>query len=185
MMRVLLALRLVVAVCLPAAALLLAPVAARAQVGYDRPGGDYATFPVRSGDPAVCSARCDRDSRCRAWSFSYPAAGRQAECRLKSQVPHRVEDSATISGVHGSGVIEPRQGSQEYSMDRPGGDYRSFEIAANATGETCKSACDAESQCRAWTYMRPGYAGPAAQCYLKNRVMPPRHRPCCISGVVR
>ena len=32
---------------------------------------------------------------------------------------------------------------------------------------------------------RPGYAGAAARCYLKDKVKPPRHKPCCISGVVR
>lgn len=50
----------------------LATGPARAQTGFDRPGGDYARFTVPSGDPAVCSARCDRDGRCRAWTFSYP-----------------------------------------------------------------------------------------------------------------
>lgn len=167
----------VVALCLPPAA--------RAQVGFDRYGGDYASFTVRSGDPAVCSARCDRDSHCRAWSFSYPAGDHPAECWLKNQVPPRVEDSMSVSGVRGSGVIEPRHGYREFSIDRPGGDYRRFTVAASAMGETCKSVCDAESQCRAWTYVRPGYDGPQAQCHLKNRLKPPRHKPCCISGVVR
>src|SRR6266852_3077089 len=45
---------------------------ARGQVGFDRPGGDYASFPMRSADPAQCAARCERDARCRAWGFSYP-----------------------------------------------------------------------------------------------------------------
>jgi len=45
---------------------------ARAQTGFDRPGGDYSRFTVPSGDPEVCSARCERDGRCRAWTFSYP-----------------------------------------------------------------------------------------------------------------
>src|SRR5919109_1134648 len=52
--------------------LLLALAApADAQVGFDRPGGDYANFVVGFGDPALCASRCDRDARCRAWSFSY------------------------------------------------------------------------------------------------------------------
>jgi len=33
-----------------AVAILVTP--ARAQVGFDRAGGDYASFPLRSGDPA-------------------------------------------------------------------------------------------------------------------------------------
>lgn len=173
-----LALRLMAAVlpcCLPAAA----------QVGFDRPGGDYANFAVRSGDPGLCAGRCDRDSRCRAWSFSYPAPDRWAQCWLKNVVPPRLEDAGSTSGVRGSGVIEPRHGNREFGIDRPGGDYRSLEVDASASGDACKAACEADSQCRAWTYVRPGYAGPEPRCWLKNHVMPPRHRPCCISGEAR
>jgi hypothetical protein len=158
---------------------------ARAQVGFDRRGGDYTSFPVRSGDPAACATRCDRESRCRAWSFTYPSADRPATCWLKGQVPPRTEDSAVASGVRGAGVIEPRHGMREFSIDRTGGDYRDLEVQPDPTGETCKAACDGETQCRAWTYARPGYIGPDARCFLKNRLMPPRHKPCCISGVVR
>jgi hypothetical protein len=170
---------------LMAVIVLLLPSAARAQVGFDRRGGDYASFQVRSGDPAACASRCDRDSHCRAWSFNYPAGDHPAQCWLKSQVPPRVEDGGSASGVRGSGVIEPHRGYREFSIDRAGGDYRDIEVPAAAAGETCKSACDAESRCRAWTYVRPGYIGQGARCYLKDHVMPPRHKPCCISGVVR
>jgi hypothetical protein len=180
MIRVSLVLRSIIALAL------CLPLPARAQVGFDRQGGDYTNFVVRSGDPAQCAARCDRDSHCRAWSFNYPAGDRPAVCWLKNQVPPRVEDSASASGVRGAGVIQPRQhGHREFSIDRPGGDYRSFDVAANATGESCNDACDGESQCRAWTYVRPGYNAPQAQCHLKDHLMPPLHRPCCISGVVR
>jgi len=182
------ALRLVVLVmaCLTAACLpVFVPSAARAQVGFDRRGDDYANFPVRSGDPAVCAAHCDRDSRCKAFSFSYPTRDHQAECWLKNEVPPRVEDTGAASGVRGAGVIEPRQRYREFSTDRPGGDYRNFEVAATPNGDACKAACEADSECRAWTYVRPGYGGPEPRCWLKNHLTPPRHRPCCISGVVR
>jgi hypothetical protein len=155
---------------------------ALAQIGFDRHGGDYLNFPVRSGDPALCAARCDRESRCRAWSFAYPAGDRPAVCWLKSSVPPRVEDSGAASGVRGAGVIEPRHGAREFSMDRVGGDYRNLEVPSD---DRCRSACEADSKCRAWTYARPGYVGPDARCFLKDRVMPPHHKPCCISGVVR
>lgn len=158
---------------------------AGAQVHYDRPGGDYASAPVRSGDPAVCANRCERDGRCRAWGFGYPDAGGPAVCWLKSQVPSRVESVESVSGVRGAGVIEPKKGAVEYSIDRNGGDYRDFELPSDPTGLACKKACEAESRCRAWTYLRPGYGSPTAHCYLKDKVKPPRRRPCCISGVVR
>ena len=52
-------------------------------------------------------------------------------------------------------------------------------------GQQCAVACTEESRCRAWTYVRPGYHGPAARCVLKARITPPRRKPCCISGVTR
>ena len=159
---------------------------ALAQTGFDRPGGDYSNFAVRSGDPNACAARCDRETRCRAWSFSYPTpGGGGATCWLKSSVPARKEHSCCVSGVKGSGVIEPRARDREFGMDRFGGDYRNFETAPDPNGEPCAAACKAENRCRAWTYVRAGYIAGGARCYLKSRVTPPRKRPCCVSGVVR
>jgi len=83
------------------------------------------------------------------------------------------------------GVTEPRKGPIEFSVDRTGGDYRNFEVAASPSGSACKAACEAENKCRAWTYLRAGYITPFPRCYLKDRITPPRHKPCCISGVVR
>ncbi len=159
---------------------------ALAQSGYDRPGGDYAHAAVVNGDPGVCALRCERDRNCRAWSFSYPtASGGAAMCRLKRQVSPAVPSSCCVSGVRGAGVIEPHSGKLEYSIDRVGGDYRSFDTEPDAKGAPCAEACQAASRCRAWTYRRPGYGTPAARCYLKSEIKPPRRRPCCISGVVR
>jgi hypothetical protein len=180
MMRLLLALLLGFVALLPA----LSP--AVAQTGFDRRGGDYANFVVRSGDPAVCAARCERDKACRAWSFSYPrTAAVQAMCFLKKEVPPRIEDKCCSSGVKGTGVIEPRTGPEEYSTDRIGGDYRTYEMAPGAAEAQCRASCEADRRCRAWTYLRPGYGSNTARCYLKERVTRPRPRPCCISGVVR
>jgi hypothetical protein len=156
-----------------------------AQVGYDRPGGDFTTAPVTNGDPAVCAMRCEREARCRAWSFTYPSASTGAACALKREVVPRVQSACCVSGVRGAGVIEPRAGDVEYSIDRIGGDYRSFETTVDPNGKPCAEACHAENRCRAWTYRRPGYGTAAPHCYLKESVKPPRHRPCCISGVVR
>jgi len=171
-------------------ALALAVVAligsAQAQSGFDRRGGDYLSFQIRNGDPAVCAARCERDARCRAWSFSYPrTANTLATCWLKNQVPARLEDNCCVSGVRGAGVIEPRQGPTEFSIDRVGGDYRYFGTTPDPSGAACKAACEAENKCRAWTYVLPGYITPFARCYLKDKLTRPRPKPCCISGVVR
>jgi len=159
---------------------------AQAQVGFDRAGGDYASLPMRSGDPAQCATRCERDPRCRAWAFSYPLTeSANAICWLKSKVVPRFAAPCCVSGVRGTGVIEPKGGPNEFGVDRNGGDYRQFELPADSSGKSCAAACEAEEGCRAWTYVRPGYVGPSAVCYLKNRITRPLHKPCCVSGVVR
>jgi len=175
---------------LAAVAVIIAGALARqdasAQSGYDRPGGDYAHAPVANGDPDLCAVRCERDRNCRAWSFSYPtASGAPATCWLKRQVSPPVPSNCCVSGVRGAGVIEPRSGRIEYSIDRVGGDYRTFDTQSDPKGAPCAEACQADARCRAWTYRRPGYGTPNARCYLKSEIKPPRRRPCCISGVVR
>ena len=164
----------------------IAATPALAQVGFDRWGGDYYSAPLRSGDPATCAARCERDARCRAWAFSYPATENpNAVCWLKSRVTARIAAPCCVSGVRGAGVIEPRRGAIEYSIDRYGGDYRNFETQADPAGVACKTACEGDNRCRAWTYRRAGYGSTAPHCYLKDRIKRPRRQPCCISGVVR
>jgi PAN domain-containing protein len=169
------------------AVLMMLATPAAAQVGFDRWGGDYRSFAMRSGDPAQCAAACERDSRCRAWAFSYPATeSPNAQCWLKSRVTARTVAPCCVSGVRGAGVIEPQGGPIEFAIDRAGGDYRHFDLPADNTGKACQLACEAEEGCRAWTYLRPGYTGNAsAACYLKDRITRPVRRPCCISGVVR
>jgi len=106
-------------------------------------------------------------------------------CWLKHEVVPAVKASCCVSGVRGAGVIEPRLGELEYSIDRVGGDYKNFETTPDAHGKACADACRNDPHCRAWTYRRPGYGTGTARCYLKDTVKPPRSKPCCISGVVR
>jgi hypothetical protein len=159
---------------------------ASAQANFDRPGGDYQNSPVTSGDPADCALACERDRRCRTWTFSYPTdITSGAICWLKSSVTPRVQDSCCVSGVRGAGVVEPRNGAIETSIDRAGGDYKNFELKAAEGDDACKAACAADNKCRAWTYARPGYIGKDAHCFLKKDIKPPRRKAGFTSGVVR
>ena len=175
--------------CLATLAVLAAVTAARpalAQANFDRPGSDYLNSPVPSGDPADCALTCERDRRCRAWSFNYPtdvAGG--AVCWLKNSVPPRVQDDCCVSGVRGAGVVELRNGGVETSIDRFGGDYRNFGLKPGESSEACKAACTDDNKCRAWTFARPGYVGKEAHCFLKKEIKPPRRKAGFISGVVR
>src|SRR5204863_4026767 len=117
------------ALAVMAASAILPAGSARAQSGFDRPGGDYSNYFVRSGDPAVCAARCEREGRCRAWSFSYPrTVAPGAMCWLKNQVTARAEDTCCVSGVKGAGVLERTGGPVEVSIDRTGGDYKNLDV---------------------------------------------------------
>ncbi len=160
---------------------------ALAQANFDRPGGDYLSAPVISGDPAECALVCERDRRCRAWTFSYPTdLANRAVCWLKSNVPPRVQSDCCVTGVRGAGVVERRNEAIETSIDRFGGDYKSFDLKSSDGGDdACKAACAADNKCRAWTYARPGYAGKEAHCFLKKDIKPPRRKAGFTSGVVR
>ncbi len=174
-----------------ALAFLAAAISARpalAQANFDRPGSDYLSAPVASGDPADCALVCERDRRCRAWSFNYPTdVTSGAVCWLKSTVPARVQNNCCVSGVRGAGVVERRNEASETSIDRFGGDYKNFDLnSGDGDGDdACKAACAADNKCRAWTYARPGYAGKEAHCFLKKDIKPPRRKAGFTSGVVR
>src|SRR6478735_6727328 len=86
---------------------------ATAQTNFDRPGGDYQSRVVNSGDPQTCAQRCERDRKCLAWSFSYPSGSERAVCWLKDKVLPRVEAVGVISGVRGSTIVEQRDTTVE------------------------------------------------------------------------
>ena len=175
-----------VVACAALLSLAVASWPASAQTAFDRPGGDYFSTPVTSGDPEDCALLCERDRRCRSWSFNYPdVEGGSAVCWLKNTVPARVPGSCCISGVRGAGVIERHNEAVETSIDRFGGDYKSFDLKGSDSDDACKAACTADNKCRAWTYARPGYAGKDAQCFLKKDIKPPRRKAGFTSGVVR
>jgi TolB-like protein len=69
----------------------------------------------------------------------------------------------------------------EYSVDRLGFDYRSFELS-DEDPKICQSSCSVDPQCKAWTYVKPGIQGNLARCWLKDKVPQPRANDCCISG---
>jgi hypothetical protein len=71
----------------------------------------------------------------------------------------------------------------EIGTDRPGADYSSFNIAADYN--ICKSACENDDRCQAFTYVHPGVQGPSARCWLKTAAPNRVGSGCCYSGVKR
>lgn len=165
----------------------VAPRPVQAQVNFDRSGGDYLRADVASGDPDDCAILCERDRRCRSWSFVYPRDPvSAAACWLKNSVPPREHNTCCVTGVRGAGVLEPLKEAIEPSIDRYGGDYRSFELKNDDDGDdACKDACSGDQRCRAWTFARAGYVGRDARCFLKKDIKPPVRKPGFMSGVIR
>jgi hypothetical protein len=81
-------------------------------------------------------------------------------------------------------VVPPTQPATPRIMDGadlPGRDYAGFQLkSADAT--LCQNACQSDTKCLAWTYVRPGVQGTQARCWLKDRVPKQYLNQCCISG---
>ena len=69
----------------------------------------------------------------------------------------------------------------EHNVDRVGSDYKNFDLA-QPDPALCQASCDGEAQCKAWTFVKVGFQGPMARCWLKNAVPPPTPSACCASG---
>ena len=68
--------------------------------GVNRNGSDIENMDLPSPDPALCSAACDRNANCLAWTYVKPGIqGPNARCWLKNPVPNPNPDPCCTSGV--------------------------------------------------------------------------------------
>ncbi len=70
----------------------------------------------------------------------------------------------------------------ETNTDRPGMDYSNFDLDST-NPSLCEQACNVDPNCRAFTYVKPGFQGPNARCWLKNGIPAANPSECCHSGV--
>ncbi len=77
-----------------------------------------------------------------------------------------------------------RRSTQEPNVDRPGSDYRDFDLRA-PDPQICGQACLGDKSCVAWTFVREGVQGPSPRCWLKNAVPAPQPSDCCTSGIIQ
>jgi hypothetical protein len=151
----------------------------------DRPGADYKDFDLPKAEPKLCQAACLKESECKAWTYVKPGIqGDSARCWLKNEVPDPEPKEYCVSGVKGAGggSTSSAASSMEQNTDRPGSDYKDFDLS-KAEPKLCMAACLQESECKAWTYVKPGFQGDSARCWLKNEVPDPEPKEYCVSGV--
>jgi hypothetical protein len=169
------------------------------QVMVSATGGDWQTVFVHSGAPFGGA-----DGRPLVARFN-PTVARYVRLQVPANTYFHL-DEVEIYGPGGGGaapvsgsippvaippapVIAPTPvaanfSAMEFQVDRPGADYRSFDLPAPDPG-LCQATCNGDGSCRAWTFVNPGYSGGSqARCWLKSAVPAPLDRtPCCVSGV--
>jgi hypothetical protein len=104
--------------------------------------------------------------------------------------PCMAQAQGTASTESGSGFIEeptakPEQaafGSLGENTDRMGMNLESFDLSS-PDPLICQQACADNPDCKSFTYVKPGYQGTDARCYLKSSVPDATSNDCCISGV--
>ena len=89
---------------------------------------------------------------------------------------------ATLHPAPGPRYVSSGTAPLEIDVERGGYDYRDFDLASTRP-EECRDTCLVEPQCQAFTYVKPGFKGRSARCWLKTSVPRPTPNACCISGV--
>jgi hypothetical protein len=161
----------------------------------NRPGQDYKNFELDTPDPGLCQKACADDPNCQSYTYVKPGIqGAKARCWLKKAVPLARSNNCCVSGVKTAQTDKPKtpQGggswgispsvSLEPDTNRPGKDYKNFELDTPDPG-LCQKACADDPNCQSYTYVKPGIQGAKARCWLKKAVPPARSNNCCISGV--
>jgi V8-like Glu-specific endopeptidase len=154
-----------------------------------------------------CTDRSQPDTAGQRRSFTYAfGQATRSLCQGDSGGPAVIGDANGFatwginSGTNGSGndvfgsavFFEDKIMSAVYSwegttfergFDRFGFDFSIFDLPL-ASPDLCRSSCQANDGCRAFTYVQPGVYGPNARCFLKSAIG--AWQPCdvCTSGTV-
>jgi hypothetical protein len=142
----------------------------------DLMGSDIAQVPTLT--PLMCQQACQRDGRCASWTWARPST-----CFLKGAVPAQSGNNCCVSGV--VRTLPPAYTLSAGMVDNvnlPGQDYRS---APSSAPQACRTACQGDHQCAAWTWVKPPQPGGAGVCYFKSPAPPQQGNPCCISAIER
>ncbi|MBI4822516.1 MAG: PAN domain-containing protein [Deltaproteobacteria bacterium] len=149
----------------------------------DRPGSDYRSFDLPKADPTLCRDACMAEAPCLAFTFVNPGVqGPSARCWLKNRVPDPVASDCCASGVKPQPQVSASAAGVEAGVDRPGMDYRNFDLSAPDPG-LCRDACAMDAKCAAFAFVKAGVQGPKPRCWLKERIPAPVKSECCSSGV--
>jgi hypothetical protein len=134
------------------------------EVGYDRYGNDLSNFTTSSSDPSVCSTACAQNFRCQAFTFVPPGIQEgNGHCYLKY---------AWGNPIPSSGLITAPKRGLEMATNRPGGDFKNFDLSIGIP-EACQAACANDPSCQSFTFSPAGWASQGSpHCWLKSSIPP-------------
>jgi len=78
-------------------------------------------------------------------------------------------------------AASPARAQLEFNTDRWGSDLDCRYPVPSP--EICRTMCDREPGCRAFTWVKPRYVRNEPVCCMKYEIPPPSPNACCVSGV--
>ncbi|MGA1847036.1 WSC domain-containing protein [Deferribacter abyssi] len=71
------------------------------EINTDRPGNDYKNFNLPFPDYNLCMQECEKDPKCKAWTYVKPNSGQglYPRCWLKYNIPTPIKNNCCISGI--------------------------------------------------------------------------------------
>ncbi len=82
--------------------------------------------------------------------------------------------AAGLTGALANGIVD--------GVERPGAAYEVLKIDPPSP-DACRQACMEDPRCMAYSYVKPGFQGGKARCWLKETVTPAWSSDCCMSGI--
>ena len=160
---------------------------AQAQSGYDRRGGDYTSFQIRNGDPAVMRLPLRARRALPRLEFLLSAHDLCARHLLAEEQGAAAQRGQMLRVGRARRRRDRAAARPDRIFDRP--QRRRLSQYRGCAG--CRGRDRARRPATPTTDAAPGpmcgpaISAPTARCYLKDKITRPRHKPCCISGVER
>ncbi len=110
----------------------------------------------------------------------------QPRKKAEDRVPKNFNNLPNITSRKPSNPVQNQRMTLEQNSDRPGSDYSKITMSSNALPNMCSGMCEKDRRCKAFTFVRKGFQGNTAVCYLKDRLPNLiKNKNCCVSGVKR
>lgn len=93
-------------------------------------------------------------------------------------------DASSPAAILAGRVVIPVPVAIRQGVNLPGMDIGGSGDTANDGGRLCQQICQANAQCRAFSWVRPGVQGPNAKCWLKGGLPVAQPDPNVNSGIV-